>query len=237
MNEASEQISAYLLGELDAEQAAAFERELASDPALREEVERLQPLVGRLEALPTDAWEPAEPPPLQMPPDLAAAAEPGPPAARRGRRGLRLPTLTLRPLPATGLATVLLAIGLVAGLLIEGGSSSEPAGAGLVLNRIDDGPAGASGDVAVAANDSRATLVVEGLDPSGADQFYEAWLLDADGKMIALGSFRVGEDGRAEVQVPIPVSPSRYAYFDVSLQEDNGDPTHSGVSVLRGSTS
>jgi len=236
VNEASEQISAYLLGELDPERAADFERRLAGDAELREEVEWLRPLVGRLERMPAEAWEPAEPPPLAMPPEVgteSAPAERGP-----GRRRLRLPTLTLRPLPAAGLATLLVAIGLVAGLLVAGGGSAEPdSGAELVLGRIDDGPAGASGDVEVAANDSRATLVVEGLDPNGSDQFYEAWLLDADGKMIALGSFRVGEDGRAEVQVPIPVSPAQYTFFDVSLQEDNGDPAHSGVSVLRGSTS
>jgi anti-sigma-K factor RskA len=237
VNEASEQISAYLLGELDPEGAADFERRLAADAELREEVERLRPLVARLEQMPAEAWEPAEPPPLAMPPDAEAEREPAA-QAERGRRRLRLPTLTLRPLPAAGLAILLVAIGLVAGLLVEGGSSAEPAGgAELALGRIDDGPAGASGDVEVAANDSRATLVVEGLDPNGADQFYEAWLLDADGKMIALGSFKVGEDGRAEVQVPIPVSPSQYTYFDVSLQEDNGDPAHSGISVLRGSTS
>jgi len=55
--------------------------------------------------------------------------------------------------------------------------------------------------------------------------------------MIALGSFRIGADERAEVELPIPFPPSRYRYFDVSLQEDNGNPAHSGISVLRGTTS
>ena len=81
-----------------------------------------------------------------------------------------------------------------------------------------------------------ATFDVEGLDPSASDRFYELWLLDADGRMIALGSFQVGDDGHAEVELPIPVEPSQYSYFDVSLQENNGDPAHSGVSVLRGPT-
>ena len=65
----------------------------------------------------------------------------------------------------------------------------------------------------------------------------ELWLLDDDGRMIALGSFRIGADERAEVELPIPFPPSRYRYFDVSLQEDNGNPAHSGISVLRGTTS
>lgn len=42
---------------------------------------------------------------------------------------------------------------------------------------------------------------------------------------------------RTRFEVPIPVTPSRWRYFDVSLQVNNGNPAHSGVSVLRGPTS
>jgi anti-sigma-K factor RskA len=236
MSEAREQISSYLLGELDAAAAAEFERGMAADPELREEVEGLRPVVARLEAMPADAWEPAEPPPLRMP---AESGEPGAAVDAAEPRRPWLPTLTLRPAAAAGLATLLLAIGLGAGLLVgvnEGGGSPDGS-IDLVLNRIDDGPTGAHGDVLLAGNEQRATLEIDGLDPSDGDQFYELWLLDDDGQMIALGSFRVGEDGEAEVDLPLPVEPDRYQYFDVSLQQDNGDPTHSGVSVLRGPTS
>ena len=43
---------AYLLGELDDAQVAEFERAMTADPALREEVERLRPVVSRLERVP-----------------------------------------------------------------------------------------------------------------------------------------------------------------------------------------
>lgn len=234
MSEPREHISSYLLGELGAAEAAAFERELEADPVLREEVEGLRPVVARLEAMPEEAWEPAEPPPLRMPGESAARAD-----ERSARHRWRLPTLSLRPAPAAALATLLLAIGVGAGLLIdvnEGGGSPDGS-ADLVLNRIDDGPAGAHGDVLLAGSEQRATLEIGGLDPSDDGRFYELWLLDDDGRMIALGSFRVGADGEAEVDLPLPVEPERYQYFDVSLQEDNGDPAHSGVSVLRGPTS
>jgi anti-sigma-K factor RskA len=242
MSEARDQISSYLLGELEAAEAATFERQLEADPQLREEIERLRPLVSRLEELPAEVWEAPQPPPLVLPED---AAQPRPEeaadAARPARRRrLRLPTLTLRPLPAAGLATVLLAVGVAGGLLIggNGGSGGPEAGAtDLVLARIDDGPSGAHGDVFVAGDQRHATVDVSGLDPSGSDHFYELWLLDEDGRMVALGAFQVGAEGRAEVELPIPVTPSRYRYFDVSLQKDNGDPAHSGVSVLRGPTS
>jgi anti-sigma-K factor RskA len=242
MSEARDQISSYLLGELGAAEAAAFERRLESDRELREEVERLRPLVTRLEELPPEVWDAPEPPPLTLPDDAAptAPAEGAETERPARRRGLRLPTLTLRPLPAAGLAAILLAVGVAGGLLIGGNGSSGELRAGasdLVLARIDDGPAGAHGDVLLAADRRRAKVDVSGLDPSGPDHFYELWLLDADGRMIAIGAFRVGADGRAEVEVPIPVTPSRYRYFDVSMQVDNGNPAHSGVSVLRGPTS
>jgi len=237
MSETRDQTSSYLLGELDPGEAAAFERLIEAEPGLREEVERLRPLVARLERLPADVWEPPQPPPLALPEDAGRQPEG---AARPARRRLRLPTLTLRPLPAAGLVAVLLAVGVAGGLLIGGGGGSGAPGAGatdLVLRRIDDGPAGAHGDVRVAGDRQRARVDVSGLDPSGSGRFYELWLLDEDGRMIGLGAFRVGADGRAEVELPIPVTPSRYRYFDLSLQEDNGDPAHSGISVLRGPTS
>jgi len=243
MSEARDQISSYLLGELGAGEAAAFERRLDAEPELREEVERLRPLVTRLEELPPEVWEAPEPPPLVLPEDAAPSAPAEAPATTERparRRGLRLPTLTLRPLPAAGLALVLLAVGIAAGALIgrDGGSTGPEAGASdLVLSRIDDGPAGARGDVILAGDRSRATVDVSGLNPSGPDRFYELWLLDDDGRMIAIGAFRIGADGRDEIEVPMPVTPSRYRYFDVSLQVDDGNPAHSGVSVLRGPTS
>ena len=243
MNDTRDQISSYLFGELDATEADAFERQLDADSWLREEVERLRPLVGRLEGLPAEVWEAPQPPPLAMPEDAtgpspARAEAGGAPPGRRSR--LRLPTLNLRPLTATGLAALLLAVGVAGGVLIGGGGGSQGPGgeaSDLVLSRIDDGPSGAHGVVLVADNKQRATVDVSGLDPSGSGHFYELWLLDEDGRMIALGAFQVGADGSAKVELPIPVSPSQYGYFDVSLQKDNGDPAHSGVSVLRGPTS
>jgi anti-sigma factor RsiW len=46
---------AYLLGELDDAQSAEFERAMTADPELRAEVERLRPVVTRLERVPAEA--------------------------------------------------------------------------------------------------------------------------------------------------------------------------------------
>ena len=46
----------YLLGELGPDDRARVERAMRADPAFREEVERLRPVVADLEALPGEAW-------------------------------------------------------------------------------------------------------------------------------------------------------------------------------------
>lgn len=215
MNEAV----AYLLGELSSEDAAAFERELAADPALREEVERLKPIVTRLDGLPADAWQPLEPPPL------ALTAE-RPPRRR----------VVLRPVVALACALALLAAGAGVGLLLDRDDPEQPpSGERLALAPLDAAP-GARGDALLSARDDEVTLEVSGLAPS-ADGFYELWLIGADDRLVSLGSFPVGAGGTAKLRLPLPVDPAAYTFFDVSREPDDGDPGHSGKSVLRGPAS
>jgi anti-sigma-K factor RskA len=212
---------AYLLGELDEAEVAEFERALAADPALREEVERLRPVVTKLERVPGEAWEDVAPPPLQMP----SAPEPAPAPARRRRR------LVLRPAVAALAAAALLAGGVWLGVLLD----RDPAPSGdLALRPVGELDPSASGNIAV--SDDRVTVRVSGLRPTGDDQFYELWLLGADKQLVGLGSFRVGDDGAATLKLPLPLSPDAFQYFDISLEPGDGDPGHSGVSVLRGPT-
>ena len=77
---------------------------------------------------------------------------------------------------------------------------------------------------------------VSGLAPSDGGAFYELWLLDDADRMVSLGSFRVPASGRAEIDVPLPVPVTDFRYIDVSREPDDGDPAHSGDSVLRGPT-
>jgi len=212
---------AYLLGELDDAQVAEFERAMTADPALREEVERLRPVVSRLERVPGEAWESPEPPPLVMPPDAAPQ--------RRRRRFSPPPRLVLRPLVAAACAVVLLAAGIGLGAWLD----RDPVPVGrLALQPVGDLDPGASGNIAV--SDDGVSVRVTGLRPTDGDQFYELWLLGADKRLIGLGSFQVGEDGAATLKLPLPVSPDSFDFFDLSLEPGDGDPGHSGVSVLRG---
>lgn len=72
-------------------------------------------------------------------------------------------------------------------------------------------------------------LDVDGLDP--IDGYYEVWLLtpEVDG-LISLGPLR--SDGRYEV--PEGLDHSRFSVVDVSIEPHDGDPNHSGNSILRG---
>lgn len=68
------------------------------------------------------------------------------------------------------------------------------------------------------------------LDP-GEGQFYELWLIDTEVEgMHSLG--RISSDG--SFAVPEGVDPADFPIVDISVEEDDGDPTHSGNSVYRG---
>jgi anti-sigma-K factor RskA len=229
---------AYLLGELDDAQVAEFERAMAADPALREEVERLRPVVTRLERVPHDAWEEVEPPPLMMPGDAAApdavprhGGDPDGAVARRRRLAAVPRRLVLRPVVAALAAVALLAAGTGLGVLLD----RDPApSAELALRPVGDRDPGAGGEIAVSGDGL--TVRVSGLRPTDGGEFYELWLLGADKRLVGLGSFQVGADGAAKLELPLPVDPGTFEFFDLSLEPGDGDPGHSGVSVLRGPT-
>ena len=214
MNDATD----YLLGEMEPDRAADFERALAKDAELRAEIEALRPVVRRLEALPAEGWDAASPPPLKLP------GLPEPSAPRR-------PRFVLRPAVAALCAVALLAAGVGLGVILD--REPEPA-TRLVLSPIEGVDPGASGRVGVTSD--RVNVRVSGLPPTADGQFYEMWLLGADKQLVGLGSFQVGKDGMATLKLPLPVDPGQFSYFDISLEPADGDPGHSGVSVLRGPT-
>jgi hypothetical protein len=72
-------------------------------------------------------------------------------------------------------------------------------------------------------------LDVDGLD--AIDGYYEVWLLTPEvDALISLGPLR--SDGRYEL--PEGLDHTRYSVVDVSIEPHDGDPNHSGNSILRG---
>ena len=144
-------------------------------------------------------------------------------AARRPRR------LILRPLVAAACAIVLLAAGIGLGVWLDRNPSPSEQ---LALQPVGDVDPAASGKVSL--DSDGVNVRVSGLKPTGDGEFYELWLLGADKRLVGLGSFRVNADGAATLTLPLPVDPKTFTYFDLSLEPADGDPGHSGVSVLRG---
>lgn len=65
----------------------------------------------------------------------------------------------------------------------------------------------------------------------GDDVFAEVWMINPDvTAMISLGPLR--GDGRYEL--PAGLDPMAFPIVDISIEPFDGDPTHSGNSVLRG---
>lgn len=231
--ERDQAIAAYLLGELGAAERAEFDRRLARDPELRAEVEALSFVVGRLAAMPDEAWNAPEPPPLTLPSPAVAEVRSEPSRPRAG--GWRWTPARVSLVGAV--AALLLGVGVWVGTLVDGdGSELEPAAEGsIALKPLGTGGDGASGELTRVGRGDRARLTVSGL-AENANDYYEVWLLGDPG-LVSLGSFRVGEGGNATVDLQLPVDPSRYGSFDISLEPDDGDPAHSADSVLRGPAS
>jgi anti-sigma-K factor RskA len=188
----------------------------------------LRHVAAQLRALGPEEWELAAPPPLR-----ATVAEQHAPVERRRarRRGRFAPGLVLRPALAAAAVLALVVLGTALGALIAGGDGSPRAGREVALAAVGDGPRGAHADARLRSTTMR--LTVSGLPRVGAGAFYEVWMLRDATHLVALGSFRVGADGRARVDLPVTASPRRFPVLDISREAADGDPGHSGHSVLR----
>ncbi len=77
------------------------------------------------------------------------------------------------------------------------------------------------------------TLRVSAEELGDGDGIHEVWLINVDGKrMVAIGFLASGDEGQFEV--PMGLIDKGYRIVDISVEPDDGDPTHSGVSLARG---
>ena len=77
------------------------------------------------------------------------------------------------------------------------------------------------------------TLRVSAEELGDDDGVHEVWLINVDGKrMVAVGLLASGDAGQFEV--PLGLIDKGYRIVDISVEPDDGDPTHSGVSLARG---
>ncbi|HEV2824797.1 MAG TPA: anti-sigma factor [Actinomycetota bacterium] len=157
-------------------------------------------------------------------PDAAAPDAVTPDAGRAGGRR-RGPLVALAA--ALALALVTAAVLWTGGLLRPDRSASTVPLAGV-------GAVAASGQASMAGDDGQRqmTVTADDLPALRPGQYYEVWLLDPEAGAV----FPVGvlpPDGEARFTLPASVV-GRYRVIDVSLESDDGDPTHSKRSLLRG---
>jgi hypothetical protein len=90
----------------------------------------------------------------------------------------------------------------------------------------------AGGEAAVVQTDNGRRLDVDVSRLGSATGFYEVWLIDREVKrMVPVGILR-GDSG--EFVLPEGVDIEDYPVVDISEEPLDGNPGHSGVSVLRG---
>lgn len=172
-------------------------------------------------AEPVTAAEPIRPPttgagggPAE---DATVVAFPGP--DQRRRRWL---------LPVAGVAAAVL---IVVGILVANGSGTgdEPE---LIASVTLDvlGEAG-SGRAELVNADGVKQIRLETADLDAGDGFLEVWVIDPSvTKLVSLGPLR--PDGIYDL--PAGLDPAEFPIVDISVEPVDGDPTHSGNSVLRG---
>lgn len=207
-----ELLGSYVLGELDHEEKQELERHLEGCSTCRDELEKIargHRVLG----------EASIPPPPELK-DRVVGNLP--------RRSARIPWMS-----AMAAAAVLL-IALIAGALYaEVFRSQETVMASLAPTEL---ATGASGEVRL--EDSRPNTQVK-LDVSGlprlrADEYYELWFVQENGKRISAGGFTVDSKGGATVTMNAPRVADQYQDIGITLETSPGDPRPSPDKVLGG---
>lgn len=93
----------------------------------------------------------------------------------------------------------------------------------------------ATGTAMVVDTQGRRVLEVDVSRLTRTGGFYEVWLIDADVKrMVPIG---ILSGARGEFTIPEGLNLGEYPVVDISVEPLDGDPTHSGTSLLRGTIS
>lgn len=130
-------------------------------------------------------------------------------------------------------AAAIVAVVAIGGALLASGGSDDAEVVASVAIVNDDLPVAHDGGGVASLVDDDGQLVLE-LDVDAlpeVDGFYEVWLIDTNVEgMISLGS----ADGDGRLSIPAAIDPADFPVVDISVEPVDGDPTHSGQSILRG---
>jgi len=136
------------------------------------------------------------------------------------------------------LATVAAALVLVvaaAGIIVNRSSGS---GTELVASTdlaLLEGGGSGSAELLKRSDGMHLVVDVADLSPAERADFYELWLLTPDGKDPQSLTKFTKQGGTIDVALPPGVSTTKFPVVDISEEIDDGDNSHSGKSILRGS--
>lgn len=164
----------------------------------------------------------------------AAGPAPAPVTDIAPRRRGRVRRRTVALLTA-GVGIVALVAGIGLGTALSRGG--DPAGAVVSRTALDPLPGwtGAAGSAELERDGSGSLVLVVDLDhraTEGQAPLREVWMMRSDLRGLVSVGFLDGDTGR--FVVPSGVDPARYPVVDVSAEAADGDPAHSGDSVVRG---
>jgi anti-sigma-K factor RskA len=138
--------------------------------------------------------------------------------ARRARRNWLLASA----------AAVVVVVGAVAGVLALSNDDDTEVVAATALERLGDR---GSGSAELLDDDGRLELRVDTSDLDPGDGFLELWMIDPSvTRLVSLGPLRPN----GVYELPPGLDPREFPVVDVSVEPLDGNPTHSGDSVLRG---
>jgi hypothetical protein len=144
-----------------------------------------------------------------------------------------IPLRSRRPRPwliaaAAAVAGAVIGAGAVA--VLQGDDDGE-AVAAAALDPLEDADASGSARVVERADGTR-VLELELQAPVLDDAYYEVWLLKPDvSGLVPVGTTQAGT---SQFEVPAGLDLGQYPVVDVSVEPLDGDPAHSGDSVVRG---
>jgi hypothetical protein len=197
---------------------------IAGDEARRAEEAAEVPMLADLLADPSTWAEPR--PELEdavLAAVLGASAEPTNVVPMRGRTGGSRWVRTA--------AAVAAGIVIIAGVIVATrGGPAPDFESELAATELAPGAAG-SVDITANAGGFQVTLDASGLAPLPAGQYYQAWLKDASGTLVAIGTFSSSDD---TVILWSGVSPADFPTMTVTIEAADGDQASSGRVVLAG---
>ena len=136
-----------------------------------------------------------------------------------------------RRAPMVWLAAAAVVLVVLAGGLVLARTASGPDEVEVAATALDPLAVDGSGTARLVDTDGSLQLHVSTVDLDPGDGFLELWVIDPEvSRLISLGPLRA--DGIYDL--PDGFEPTDYPIVDVSVEPFDGDHTHSGDSVLRG---